>query len=72
MLSELEHIDDDCDQKGIAFIKINNAAEAKEYGIDKLPALIYFENKIPAIYGGNSKFYQLNPISSNSRCWQAT
>lgn len=27
--------------------------EAKEYGIDKLPTLIYFEKGIPTLYEGN-------------------
>lgn len=52
MLAELENIDDECDQNDIAFVKIDNDAEAKEYGIDTLPALIYFEKRIPYIYEG--------------------
>lgn len=31
-------------------MKISDAAEAKEYGIDTLPAVLYFENKIPSVY----------------------
>lgn len=34
-------------------IRMDNDAEAKEYGIDHLPTLVYFENKIPAIYEGD-------------------
>ncbi|XP_070499227.1 uncharacterized protein hlk isoform X4 [Chironomus tepperi] len=52
-LAELENIDDECDQLGIAFVKIDNADEAKEYGIDKLPKLLYFEKGIPTVYEGN-------------------
>jgi len=52
-LAELENIDDECDQLGIAFVKIDNADEAKEYGIEKLPKLLYFEKGIPTIYEGN-------------------
>jgi hypothetical protein len=29
---------------------VSDAAEAKEYGIDSLPAVLYFENKIPSVY----------------------
>ncbi len=29
---------------------MSDAAEAKEYGIDSLPAVLYFENKIPSVY----------------------
>ena len=53
MLTELENIDDECDSHGITFVKISNLAEAKEYGLDDLPALVYFENKIPSIYEGS-------------------
>lgn len=53
VLNELENIDDECEKEGIVIVRIDNAAEAKEYGLDHLPALIYFENKIPALYEGD-------------------
>lgn len=34
-------------------VRIDNDAEAKEYGIDHLPTLIYFENKLPSVYEGD-------------------
>lgn len=34
-------------------MRLDNDAEAKEFGIDHLPTLIYFENKIPALYEGD-------------------
>lgn len=40
--------------QGIIFVKIDNADEAKEYGIDILPSLVYFENSIPSIFIGKS------------------
>lgn len=49
----MENIDDECDQFGITFVKIDNAEEAKEYGIQKLPTMLYFEKGIPTIYEGN-------------------
>ncbi|CAK9820795.1 Protein disulfide-isomerase A5 [Anthophora plagiata] len=52
-LNELENIDDECDQIGVTFVKIDNAEEAKEYGIEKIPSLIYFEKGIPTLYEGN-------------------
>ncbi|XP_055708462.1 uncharacterized protein LOC129804839 isoform X8 [Phlebotomus papatasi] len=52
VLEELENIDDECDALGILFVKIDNAEEAKEYGIQKIPKLLYFENGIPTIYEG--------------------
>ncbi|XP_041971079.1 uncharacterized protein LOC121727357 isoform X6 [Aricia agestis] len=53
VLNELENIDDECDQLGIAFVKIDNDEEAREYGIDKVPTLLYFEKGIPTFYEGN-------------------
>lgn len=53
ILNELENIDDELEKEGIVIIRMDNDAEAKEYGIDHLPTLIYFENKIPAIYEGD-------------------
>lgn len=52
MLAELENIDDDCDQHDIAFVKIDDDEEAKEYGLDNLPTLVLFEKGIPHIYDG--------------------
>jgi thioredoxin-like negative regulator of GroEL len=53
VLNELENIDDECDQLGIVFVKIDNDEEAQEYGIEKVPSLVYFENGIPMLYEGN-------------------
>ncbi|XP_063360360.1 uncharacterized protein LOC134649525 isoform X5 [Cydia amplana] len=53
VLAELENIDDECDSLGIAFVKIDNDDEAKEYGIEKIPTLLYFEKGIPTYYEGN-------------------
>ncbi|KAG8237453.1 hypothetical protein J437_LFUL015981, partial [Ladona fulva] len=50
VLNELENIDDECDQHGIVFVKMDNEEEAREYGIEKVPALLYFENEIPTVY----------------------
>ncbi|XP_076628680.1 hulk isoform X2 [Colletes latitarsis] len=53
ILNELENIDDECDQLGVIFVKIDNAEEAKEYGIEKVPSMLYFEKGIPTLYEGN-------------------
>ncbi|KAL0274697.1 UNVERIFIED_CONTAM: hypothetical protein PYX00_002764 [Menopon gallinae] len=53
VLNELENIDDECDKLGVIFVKIDNAEEAAEYGIEKIPTLLYFENGIPLVYEGN-------------------
>lgn len=33
-------------------MKIDNTDEAKEYGIDQIPKLLYFEKGIPTVYEG--------------------
>lgn len=38
---------------GIVFVKIDDKDEAKEYGIEKIPSLVYFEGGIPTLYEGN-------------------
>lgn len=50
----MENIDDELDKEGIVIVRLDDENEAKEYGIDHLPTLVYFENKIPAIYEGNT------------------
>lgn len=51
-LGELEKIDDDCDKHGIQFVKIDDDDAAKAFGIDDVPALVYFEKQIPNVYDG--------------------
>ena len=37
----------------IHLFQVKDPSEAKEYGIDELPGLLYFENKIPSMYDGD-------------------
>nr|XP_037282147.1 uncharacterized protein LOC119175058 isoform X1 [Rhipicephalus microplus] len=56
VLAELENIDDDLDKHKIPFVKIDDDSVAKDFGIlDELPAIVYFEDKIPNVYEGNLK-----------------
>lgn len=48
----MENIDDESDALGITFVKIDNVDEAKEYGVDEVPGLLYFEKGIPTVYEG--------------------
>lgn len=52
-LEELEKIDDDCDKHGIQFVKIDDPEAAEEFGIENLPAVVYFEKGIPNVYDGD-------------------
>lgn len=53
VLEELEKIDDDCDKHGIQFVKIDDATAFREYGIDYVPAIVYFENQVPNVFDGD-------------------
>ena len=53
ILLELEKIDEVCDTKSISFVKIDDDSVAREYGVDVIPTLVYFENKIPSLYHGD-------------------
>ena len=54
ILSHLEEIDDDLDEKGILFVKVNEASAAIEYGIEERPTLVTFERGIPNVYEGSN------------------
>ena len=53
VLEGLESIDDETDALDITFVKINDPRYAKKYGVNKIPALVYFRKKFPSIYRGN-------------------
>ena len=50
----METIDDDCDSKGVHFVKIADPAAAYHYGITTLPTLVYFKNSVPNLFDGES------------------
>lgn len=53
VLGELEKIDDDCDKHGIQFVKIDDDSAMKEWGLESVPAIVYFEKGLPNIYDGD-------------------
>ena len=67
VLKALENIDDECDENGILFIKVELVAfkcfyppsqigeesKAASLGIVDLPALVYFESNVPHLYKGD-------------------
>ena len=48
-----EHIDDDCDEKGIVFVKTDDKEAAEKYGLKKLPAILFFKFQVPTQYTGD-------------------
>lgn len=59
VLQEIEHIDDEADNAGINFIKINDKQMEKDYGIFALPAILFFKmgSKEPVIYAGKISIF---------------
>ena len=53
VLTALEEIDDDLDEMGVLFVKINEATVASEFGIEDRPSLVIFEKGIPNLFLGN-------------------
>lgn len=60
VLLELENIDDEADQLGIGFVKINDEALAEEYNLGDLPALVYYRHQTPIIYEGIASYFHKN------------
>ena len=52
VLIEIEKIDETADQYDILIVKNFNSEVAQKYGIQKLPALIFFKAGTPVIYEG--------------------
>jgi hypothetical protein len=42
VVSALEEIDDEADENGMAFVRIDDWELAKGYGVHALPAMLYF------------------------------
>ena len=53
-LETLETIDDDCDVHGVHFVKISDPAAAYHFGVSSLPTLVYFKNKLPNVFEGET------------------
>jgi hypothetical protein len=49
MLQLLEEIDDDLDELGIMFVKMDDEKEAEEYGINKFPSIGNFLSYFPSL-----------------------
>ena len=53
ILEELEQIDEKLDKQDLAMVKISDEGAIENYGIEVVPALVYFENGVPEVYGGD-------------------
>ena len=57
VLNHLEQIDTDADKSGIALVKVSDKPLALEFGLESLPALLYYRNKVPLLYDGKFSFF---------------
>jgi hypothetical protein len=53
ILTELENIDDECEEKNIDFVKISDNEACVEYDLPILPALAFYRHKFRTIYTGD-------------------
>ena len=54
-MAELENIDGQADKVGIAMVKINDLELVAEFGLGKLPQLVYYRHTTPIVYDGMLK-----------------
>jgi len=52
LLEVMETIDDDCAKRGIQFVKCSDEGAAEQFGVARLPALVFFKNDLPSLYEG--------------------
>ena len=52
-LAMMETLDDDMDKINMALVKVNDEAKALEFGLEELPALMYFKDEVPGLYDGS-------------------
>lgn len=62
ILAELENIDDECEEKGISFVKTSDEGVDKEYDLPELPAVVYYRNKFRKIYNGMYRDFRKKEI----------
>jgi len=53
MLEALESIDDDLGRANITFVKIDDEGSEHQFAVTDLPSLVYIQNGIPAVLGGD-------------------
>lgn len=75
VLAEIEHIDDEADGAGINFVKIDDKAMAKEFGVFALPAILFFRqnSKEPVIYAGRFAIIKIiiSEIYAHVNCFKS-
>ena len=50
IVDQLEHIDDELEEKEIELVKCSDKGVEKEYGLGITPVLVHFHNQVPNVY----------------------
>jgi hypothetical protein len=50
----ISDIDEKLDKRDLYMVKISDKGAGEEYGIEDIPALVYFENGVPEIFTGKA------------------
>ena len=60
----MEQIDDDCARRGIHFVKVSEDGAAENFGVARLPSLVFFKKDLPSLYEGtkSSRFLPKNLV----------
>jgi hypothetical protein len=53
VVKNLESIADDCAENDIAIVRLDDKEEATKHGLKEIPALMFFNSKVPSIYTGD-------------------
>ena len=53
ILDELESIDEKLDKQDLTMVKISDKGAKASFGIETIPALVYFEGGVPELYEGD-------------------
>ena len=72
IIAKFEDIDDDCDNNGIPFVKIEDVPKAEDgFGLDSLPGLLFWKNGVPSVFSGeisDPKVTDTDVLESWGRC----
>lgn len=52
-VENLQRIAEDCQENGVAIVKINDASEAEKYGLKDQPVAMFIQNNIPTLMVGD-------------------
>ena len=52
-VKQMETLDDDMDNISVPLVKISDESKSLQFGLDKLPAIVYFKNQVPGLFDGD-------------------